>query len=50
MLVEKKKVSLKELFFILYGFLPSFVKVCCYRNRGFRIGQNVSIGLGSIKL
>lgn len=46
MLTEKKKIPFKHL--IIYGLLPSSFKVFIYKLRGYRIGQNVSIGFGSI--
>ena len=45
-LIKRKKLPLKEL--LLFGFLPSFLKVWLYRKRGFLIGKNVSIGFGSV--
>ena len=33
---------------LVYGFLPSPLKVLLYRLRGYRIGKGVKIGLGSI--
>ncbi len=46
MLIKKRKIPLRELVFL--GFLPSFLKVWLYRNKGYRIGKNVSLGLGSV--
>ena len=46
MLIKKKRIPIKHL--ILIGFLPSFVKKVIYRLKGYRIGSNVSIGLGSV--
>lgn len=46
MLIKKGKLPIKEL--LLFGFFPSFLKVMIYRLKGYRIGKNVSIGLGSV--
>ena len=46
MLIKKVRVPLKQL--LLVGFLPSFLKIWVYRYKGYRIGKNVSIGLGSV--
>lgn len=46
MLIKKKKIPLIEL--VLTGLLPSFIKKWLYRNKGYRIGKNVGIGLGSV--
>jgi acetyltransferase-like isoleucine patch superfamily enzyme len=46
MLLKKKRIPIVQ--FVLYGFLPSFVKKIIYRLKGYKIGNNVSIGLGSI--
>jgi acetyltransferase-like isoleucine patch superfamily enzyme len=46
MLIKKNKLPLKEL--LLIGLLPSFMKVWLYRKKGFLVGKNVSIGLGSV--
>lgn len=46
MLTRKKKIPIKELVF--FGLLPSFLKIWLYRKRGYRIGKNVSIGIGSV--
>jgi len=46
MLIKRKKIPVKQI--ILMGFLPSFIKVFIYRLKGYKIGKNVSIGLGSV--
>lgn len=46
MLIKKNKIPLKQL--ILIGLFPSFVKIIIYKLMGYRIGKNVSIGLGSV--
>lgn len=46
MLVKKTRIPLLELVFT--GFLPSSLKKAYYRLKGYKIGPNVSIGLGSV--
>ncbi len=46
MLTAKSRFPLKEI--ILFGFLPSALKRLVYRIRGYRIGRNVAIGIGSV--
>lgn len=46
MLIKKKKIPIKEI--ILIGFLPSFLKKMVYRLKGYKIGKNVSFGIGSV--
>tara|TARA_X000000368_G_scaffold417439_1_gene413845 strand:+ start:13705 stop:14736 length:1032 start_codon:yes stop_codon:yes gene_type:complete len=46
MLIKKKKIPVKEI--ILIGFLPSFLKKMIYRSKGYKIGKNVSFGIGSV--
>lgn len=46
MLIKKKKIPVKEI--ILIGFLPSFLKKIIYRLKGYKIGNNVSFGIGSV--
>jgi acyl-[acyl carrier protein]--UDP-N-acetylglucosamine O-acyltransferase len=46
MLVKKNKLPVREI--LLFGVLPSFIKVFLYRRRGYRVGKSVSIGLGSV--
>lgn len=46
MLVHKSRLPIKEI--LLYGLLPSPLKVMAYRLRGARIGKGVSIGIGSV--
>jgi acetyltransferase-like isoleucine patch superfamily enzyme len=46
MLIKKKKIPLKAI--ILIGFLPSFLKKIIYKIRGYKIGKNVSFGIGSV--
>ena len=46
MLIKKNKLPIKEIVF--FGFLPSSLKIWLYRKKGFRIGKNVSLGLGSV--
>ena len=46
MLIKNKRLPIKQL--IIYGFLPSFIKKIIYRLKGYKIGKNVNIGLGSI--
>ncbi len=46
MLIEKDRFPVKDI--ILYGFLPGFLKKALYRLKGYRIGKNVRIGMGSV--
>lgn len=46
MLIQKPRIPVLQI--LLYGFIPGFLKILVYRLKGFRIGKNVSIGLGSI--
>jgi len=46
MLIKRKKIPIKEI--ILIGFLPSFLKKIIYRFKGYKIGENVSFGIGSV--
>lgn len=46
MLIKKSRIPIKQL--ILYGFLPSFIKKIIYRFKGYKIGNHVYIGLGSV--
>lgn len=46
MLINKPKIPVFQI--VLVGFLPSFLKKVIYRLKGYKIGKNVSIGLGSV--
>lgn len=46
MLIKRNKIPVKEI--ILVGFLPSFLKKIIYRLKGYKIGKNVSFGMGSV--
>ena len=46
MLIKRKKIPVKEI--ILIGFLPSFLKKIIYKLKGYKIGKNVSFGIGSV--
>ena len=46
MLTSKPRLPVKEI--ILVGLLPSPIKKLFYRLKGYRIGRNVSLGLGSV--
>jgi acetyltransferase-like isoleucine patch superfamily enzyme len=46
MLIQKPRIPFKEV--LLYGLLPSFLKKALYRLKGYRIGEGVSIGFGSV--
>ena len=46
MLIKKKRIPIKQL--VLIGFLPSFLKIIIYRLKGYNIGKNVTIGLGTV--
>ena len=42
----KERIPLKQI--LLFGFLPSFIKIILYKLKGYKIGHNVKIGFGSI--
>lgn len=46
MLIKKVKIPFMQM--ILYGLLPGLIKKALYRSRGYKIGKNVKIGIGSI--
>ncbi|HEY4245787.1 MAG TPA: hypothetical protein VGM64_02960 [Lacunisphaera sp.] len=46
MLTSKPRLPIREI--ALVGFLPSPIKKLYYRLKGYRIGRDVSIGLGSV--
>lgn len=48
MLVKKKRFPIAHI--ITIGLLPSAIKKMVYRARGYRIGKNVSLGIGSVIL
>ena len=48
MLIQKPRIPVKHV--LLFGFLPSFLKVWVYRLKGYKIGQKVSLGFGSVIL
>lgn len=43
---DKPRLPLKDI--LLFGVLPGFVKKLLYRLKGYQIGQDVSIGFGSV--
>jgi acetyltransferase-like isoleucine patch superfamily enzyme len=46
MLIQKPRIPVGHV--LLFGFLPSFLKVWAYRLKGYKIGRRVSIGFGSV--
>lgn len=46
MLIEKPRLPLVSI--LLHGWWPSFLKVLLYRLCGYKVGQHVSIGFGSV--
>ena len=44
--LNKERIPIKQI--ILFGLLPSFLKILIYKLKGFKIGKNVTIGFGSI--
>lgn len=46
MLIEKPRIPIRDV--LLFGLWPGFIKNWLYRLRGYQIGKNVSIGLGSV--
>lgn len=46
MLTDKPRLPIRDM--MLYGLLPSPLKIWVYRLKGYRIGKNVTIGLGSV--
>jgi acetyltransferase-like isoleucine patch superfamily enzyme len=46
MLTDKPRLPIREM--LLYGLLPSLLKVWVYRLKGYRIGKKVTIGFGAV--
>ena len=46
MLIKKTKIPIREI--ILFGLFPSFFKKIIYRLKGYKIGKNVTLGIGSV--
>ena len=46
MLTEKPRLPIRDI--LLYGLLPSLLKIWIYRLKGYRIGKHVTIGFGSV--
>jgi len=46
MLIKKTKIPYKAVATV--GILPSFIKILYYKAKGYKIGKNVSIGIGSV--
>jgi len=46
MLITKPRIPIRDI--LLFGLWPGFLKVWLYRLKGYRIGNGVSIGLGSV--
>jgi acetyltransferase-like isoleucine patch superfamily enzyme len=46
MLINKYRIPVGQI--LLYGFLPSVLKVFVYRLKGYKIGKKVSLGFGSV--
>jgi acetyltransferase-like isoleucine patch superfamily enzyme len=46
MLTAKSRLPIRDI--ILFGLLPSFLKIWVYRMRGYKIGAKVSLGFGSV--
>ena len=46
MLIKKIKIPVSQI--ITIGLLPSFLKKAAYRLKGYKIGKNVSFGIGSV--
>jgi acetyltransferase-like isoleucine patch superfamily enzyme len=46
MLIKSPRFPLKQI--ALYGWLPSALKIAIYRFQGYRIGQGVNLGFGSV--
>ena len=45
-LIKKNRIPVKQM--LLIGFLPSFLKILYYKSKGYKFGENVSIGLGTV--
>lgn len=45
-LIKKNRIPVKQM--LLIGFLPSVLKKMYYKSKGYKFGENVSIGLGSV--
>lgn len=48
MIIKKQKIPFKSI--VTVGILPSFLKKIYYRAKGYKIGKNVSLGIGSVVL
>jgi len=46
LLIKKTKIPFKAV--VTVGILPSFIKKLYYKAKGYKIGKNVSIGIGSV--
>ena len=46
MLIKKKKIPVLQI--ALIGMFPSFIKRIIYKLKGYKIGKNVSFGIGSV--
>jgi acetyltransferase-like isoleucine patch superfamily enzyme len=46
MFIKTERIPIKKI--IMIGLLPSFIKKQIYRLKGYKIGKNVSFGIGSI--
>ncbi len=46
MLINNSRIPIKQI--VLLGFFPSFIKKLIYRLKGYKIGNKVKIGFGSI--
>ena len=46
MLIKKSRIPVMKM--VLIGFLPNFIKQYYYKLKGYKIGNNVKIGVGSI--
>jgi acetyltransferase-like isoleucine patch superfamily enzyme len=46
LLLDKPRIPIRDV--LLFGLLPSRLKVLLYRLKGYRIGKGVSIGFGSV--
>ena len=44
--LQKERIPVKQI--LLFGLMPSFLKIIIYKIRGFKIGSNVNIGYGSV--
>lgn len=46
MLIQKPRFPIRDI--LLFGLLPSYLKILIYRLKGYKVGKRVTIGFGSV--